>query len=353
MTRKRRGRGEGGINQRPDGRWEARVSLGYDGTGKRKRISVYGATKAEVQEKLRQLQTDAATGRLSDAGNLTVGQFLDRWLATTKPTVATHTFIPYERDCRLYLVPHLGGVKLAKLTALHVEKLYTDLTAAGVSSSMQRKAGTTLRVALQHAVHPLHLIPHNPAADVPKPRHEPEDMQVLDPEQVSRFLAAARQDRLFALYAVALDSGAREGELFALAWADVDFDGSAISITKSLEETRGQLELKDVKTKKSRRRVPLSAFAMEALADHRKAMLAEGNYRPDAPVFCDTEGSWLRKSNVLRRSFRPILARAELPAIRPYDLRHTSATLLLLAGEGVHWASNGDESHRRANKKAP
>jgi integrase len=268
-------------------------------------------------------------------GRLTVGEYLGQWLKAKKPTVATHTYLPYERDCNRYLTPHLGGVRLAKLTALHVQNLYAKLTEAGVSPSMQKKAGTTLRVALQHAVHPLRLIPHNPAADVPKPRHEPDEMQVLDPDQVSRFLSAAAGDRLAALYTAALDSGAREGELFALTWADVDFEAGAISITRTLEETKGELLLKDVKTKKSRRRVPLSRFTVDVLAEHRKAMLAEGNYRPDGPVFCDTEGGWLRKSNVLRRSFRPILKRAGLPPIRPYDLRHTSATLLLLAGENV------------------
>ena len=72
---------------------------------------------------------------------------------------------------------------------------------------------------------------------------------------------------------------------------------------------------------------------MAVLADHRKAMLAEGHDVKDGPVFCDTQGGWLRKANVLHRSFRPILKRAGLPAIRPYDLRHSSATLLLLAGE--------------------
>jgi integrase len=74
-------------------------------------------------------------------------------------------------------------------------------------------------------------------------------------------------------------------------------------------------------------------YSGQSVSEHRKAMLAEGNYRADAPVFCDTRGGWLRKSNVLRRSFRPILKRAGLPTIRPYDLRHSSATLLLLAGE--------------------
>src|SRR5438552_1075991 len=58
-----------------------------------------------------------------------------------------------------------------------------------------------------------------------------------------------------------------------------------------------------------------TAFAMTALADHRKAMLAEGLDVKEGPVFCDTQGGRLRKSNVLGRSFRPILERAGLPAI--------------------------------------
>jgi integrase len=158
-------------------------------------------------------------------------------------------------------------------------------------------------------------------------------MQVLDPDQVQRFLREAQQDRLFALYAFLLDSGAREGEAFGLRWMNIDWTGRAVHIVRQLEEVKGTLQLKELKTKKSKRRVALTSFTMEALEQHRKAMLAEGNYRLDGPVFCDIQGGWLRKSNVLRRSFRPILKRAKLPQIRPYDLRHSSATLLLLAGE--------------------
>jgi integrase len=72
---------------------------------------------------------------------------------------------------------------------------------------------------------------------------------------------------------------------------------------------------------------------MTALADHRKAALAAGLYNADGPVFCNPTGGWLRKSAVRHRHFRPILKRAGLPMIRPYDSRHTSATLLLVAGE--------------------
>jgi integrase len=332
VARKRRGRSEGSIFQRTDGLWVCTLSLGYDGNGKRRRKTVYGKSKAEVQEKLREMQTAADRGTLPDAGSITVGQFLKTWLDAIKPTVAPHTHLAYHRDCHNAIIPHLGGARMAQLTALHVQKLYADLEAAGVSASMRRKAGVTLSVALQYAV-TVNLIPHNFAKDVKKPKHTPPEMQVLDLDQVQRFLAEAKADRLFALYALLLDSGAREGEAFGLRWPDVDWAGNAVQVVRALEEYKGELRLKELKTKKSRRRVALSAFAMEALSEHRKAMLAEGNYQADGPIFCDTQGGWLRKSNVLRRSFRPILKRAGLPVIRPYDLRHSSATLLLLAGE--------------------
>ena len=72
-------------------------------------------------------------------------------------------------------------------------------------------------------------------------------------------------------------------------------------------------------------------FALDVLHDHRKQMLSEAF--AGASVFCDTDGGYLRKSNFARRSFKPLLERAEVPAIRFHDLRHTCATLLLMAGE--------------------
>lgn len=332
MARNRRGRSEGSIFQRKDGRWTASISLGYDGSGKRKRRVVYGNTKKEVQNKLRELQNSAASGRLPEPGRLTLAQHLTSWLKAIQPTVAKHTHLPYERSATNHLIPYLGGVRLTQLTALHVQNLYAELATAGVSAAMRKKAGVTLGVALQNAVD-LGLMPHNVARDVKKPRHTPKEMKVLDPEQVLRFLKEARADRLYALYVFMLDSGAREGEAFGLKWSDIDWTANAVQIVRALEEYKGHLELKELKTSKARRRVALSAFTKDVLSAHRTAMQAEKNFVTDGPVFCDTKGSWLRKSNVLRRSFRPTLKRADLPTIRPYDLRHSSATLLLHAGE--------------------
>jgi len=332
MARKRRGRGEGGIHQRADGLWEAKISLGYDASGKRRRPTVYGKTKAEVQEKLRELQSNAGKGSDEDSRRLTVSAWLTRWLELIGPTVEPNTFRPYGTHVRLHLDPILGSIKLAKLKRADITNLYPALDRKGVSAAMQRKIGTTLTIALNKAVD-LDLIPSNPAVKVRKPKAKKEEMKVLDPGQVSLLLTAAEPDRLYAFYPVALDSGARPGELFALLWSDVDFERGFISITKSLEDIGGNLRVKAAKTEKSRRRIDLSRHTLEVLAEHRKRMLAEGHYAPDRPVFCSTTGGYLRKAGFYRGSFKPLLKRGGLPVIRPYDLRHTCATLLLLANE--------------------
>src|SRR5262245_10576438 len=79
-SRKRRGRGEGGIYQRGDGQWVGAVSLGMNGHGKRNRRVVYGSTKKEVQDELRKLQDQAGNGTLPEAQKLKLALFLTDWL---------------------------------------------------------------------------------------------------------------------------------------------------------------------------------------------------------------------------------------------------------------------------------
>jgi integrase len=346
-SRKRRGRGEGAIFQRADGMWCAALSLGYDEHGKRNRRVIYGATKKETQQRLRDLQDRADKGTLPDISRLTVKNFLNRWLETVKATKAPHTHLQYEQHCRLHLVPVLGSLRLARLTRFHVRQMYTTLAAKGVSASQQRRVGTTLRVAVGQAMED-GLLHANPCHRVPKPHVEREEMQTWDVKQTAQFLQAAGEDRLYAMYVLAFDTGLRQGELFGLHWPDLDFTSSSLFVKRSLEEVKGVLRTKDCKTKKSRRRVTLSAVAVKALHEHRKRMLVEGHI--DGPLFCDTNGSYLRKSNVVRRSFDRIVKQVNerekattmghresvlLPRIRFQDLRHTSATLLLLANENL------------------
>jgi integrase len=330
MAKRKRGHGEGSIYPRADGRWEARVMVGYDAAGKPRRVSVYGDTRAEVQHKLDELRQKLRDGTFEQT-DMTVDRFLEFWLAMMKTRVEPNTNSRYELDVS-YLKPNLGKLPLAKLVPLHVVNLFERMAKDGYSTDAQFKAGTRLRQALKHAVK-MKFLTHNPALSVPLPRHRRDEIHPLDAAQVKTFLAAAEGDRLFALYVVALDSGAREGELFALTWDDWFPGTRELVIIKSLEEKKGHLRVKDTKTPYSRRRIQLGLQAAEVLRQHREAMQAEGH--GGQVIFCTVDGGHLRRPNLARRSFKPILERAGLPEIRFHDLRHTCATLLLQAGVDI------------------
>ncbi len=326
MARSRRGRGEGSVFQRADGRWVASVNAGYSASGKRRRQTVYGATKREAMEKLREIST---RGIPDDASRTSVREYMTLWLSRIQRSRGATTHLRYEQIVRLHVVPHIGHLRLSKLSPAHVEQMIQDLARDDVSESNQEKACRTLGTACREAVR-LRLIPTNPVRDIRKPRVAKKQLQVWTQAEASQFLDAAKGDRLSALYVLALASGLRQGELFALQWADIDFEAGTVAVTKSLEEIKGRLTIKPPKTPQARRTVSLPRFAVDALHDHRKQMLAEGH--AGGPVFCDGAGGYLRKSNVHRRSFVPVLHRAEVPVIRFHDLRHTCATLLLLRG---------------------
>jgi integrase len=329
MAKSRRGRGEGSIEELPSGKWRAVLSNGLDpATGKRRKLTYTADTKKEAQVWLRERQGERDRGQLADAGKMTVGEWLDQWLAGRKPDIAGKTYDHDESRARLHLKPALGPVPLGKLTALHIEQLLAAMAEAGHSSSERFKVGSILRAALKAAVR-LKLLASNVAADVRLPKVTRPEKVCLDANQAKELLGAARAHRLATLFDLALDAGMRPGELFALHWPDVDLDAGTVYVHQSLEERKGHLRLKETKTPKSKRRIRLARRTVDALRRHREWMRLEGRDVERGPVFCDTEGGFLRQSNFLRRVMRPILQRAGLPAIRPYDLRHTSATLLL------------------------
>jgi integrase len=133
MSARRRGKGEGAVSKRSDGRWEARLELGWQ-DGKRRRKSVYGRTKKEALTELREAQRQASEGTLVVSEQTTVEQFLCSWLEAVRPTLRPGTWRRYEQYVRVHTVPTLGRIRLAKLTAQHLQRLYAARLAAGISA---------------------------------------------------------------------------------------------------------------------------------------------------------------------------------------------------------------------------
>jgi integrase len=242
-------------------------------------------------------------------------------------------------------------VKLAKLTALHVESLYADLHHDDVGPWAVRHAANALGAALNYAAR-LKLIQRNPAAAVPKPAEPKREMLCLTQEQARHFLQAFRGRSVYPLLAVALGTGCRQGEILALAWEDIDLQKGTLTVRRCLSETKQGFVLKEPKTAASRRTVTLPAFVVEALIAHKAVALKAGLIA--APVFCARNGNHLYKRNLLRVFWAAVkggndqaaklpLEQAELKTIpaglRSHDLRHTSASLLLSQGQSLRAVS--------------
>ena len=129
----------------------------------------------------------------------------------------------------------------------------------------------------------------------------------------------------------------RRGELLGLQWGDVDLDGGALNVERSLEETKAGLRLKPPKTKRGRRKITLPAGAVAMLRTHKveqmqfRLTVGLGKITDTSPVFSDIEGNH-RKPNVITSGWRYVVRAKNLPKVGFHALRHTHASVLIRAG---------------------
>lgn len=331
----RRGRGEGTITKRADGRWEAKVDVGLDERGQRRRRSVYAKSRREVQEKLAAALHAQDVGTLADPRGETVGAFLTRWVADVP--VRETTRIHYRRNVDLHIAPALGRVPLAKLTAEHVNDLIQAKLRGGLSPRSVHHMRAVLRNGLGRAVK-WGLVARNVAELADPPRVPEYEARFLTVAEARALLEAARGDRLEALYTVALSLGLREGEALGLQWSDIDLEARTLHVTHALQRLPGHgLQLVEPKTKSSRRALTLPDVVIRQLRAHRARQLQErfgaGAAWVDRDlVFTTYEGRPLAATHVLAGSFRRVREAAGIGPMRFHDLRHSAATLLLAQG---------------------
>lgn len=329
----RRGRGEGTIYRRADGRWEAKVDLGFI-NGRRVRKSVYGRTRREVQEKLTALLANVQRGLPVLDERTTVGEFLTQWLTAIRTRLRPKTYRSYEQIVRLHLIPVIGTLPLVKLQPQHVQQLVSSRLQRGLSARTADYCRIVLRVALNDAVK-WGIIARNVAALADPPQRDPVQHRAWSVDEARRFLAAVRGDRLEALYTVALALGLRQGELLGLTWDNVDLEHGLLRVTQQLQWIEGKPVLLPPKSAASRRVLRLPEVLRSALRRHRvrqhEERLAAGPAWVGNQwnlVFTTARGTPLDPKKV-RSQFRAWCVRAGVRPIRFHDLRHTCATLLL------------------------
>jgi integrase len=335
---------KGHIRARGLGAWELKYDAGTDPvTGRRitKYRTVRGQ-KRDAQRELRAILTSIDAGAYADLTKLTVAEWLQRWLDEAQHNVARKTLERYREIVERHLIPALGAIPLAKLQAVHIQGYYAVALASGrrdgtggLSARTVNHHDRVLNTSLKRA-RALRLITTNPVEDVSRPRVELHEMQVLEPEECTALLAAARDSRIFPIIFLTLGTGLRRGEVLALRWSDVDLARRTLTVQQSLEQTRAGLAFKTPKTRRSLRTIALSPTLAEVLQAHRAKQAAErlalGMSRaPDGLVFTRLDGDpiW---PDALTKEFGGIIQRAGVRRITFHGLRHTHATDLLRAG---------------------
>ena len=295
-----------------------------------KRHTLYGKTQQEVARKLTGALRNRDAGLPVPPERQTVAHFLTKWLETAEPTVRRTTFIRYREYIRLHAIPVIGRIRLPRLSPQHLQDLYSKKLSDGLSPTSVRHLHSVLHRALKHALR-WNLVARNVCEAVTPPRRATSGHRTLTLDEVRVFLEAARQDRLEALYVLAVTTGMRRGELLGLHWQDVNLEQGRLQVRYTLQQ--GGF-LGEPKTARASRQIDLPSLSVEALKRHRLHQLKErieaGPLWTDTGfVFTNALGNYVDPDNLRHRSFGPLLRRAGVSKIRFHDLRHTAATLLL------------------------
>jgi integrase len=266
----------GHIRQRSRSSWELRYSLGSDpATGKRRVVTTtVRGKRRDAEKELRKLLRTLDTGEHVDPTRMTVREWLTAWLAAVKDEVAPRTHERYAEIVGNFLVPELGALSIGKLAPAHIQTAYLkwgtggrrDGKLGGLSPRTRRHIHRVFNAALVRAVEQ-QVIVRNPAEAFKKrmPKVERKEMVTLSTEQSGRLLDAIAHTRVYWPVMLALATGMRRGEVFALRWKNVDPEHGTLRVMESLEQTRGgDLRFKSPKTDRTRV-ITLPSFAVAEL----------------------------------------------------------------------------------------
>ena len=335
---KRRPNGDGMV-RKLKGKWEGRIIVGHKDDGSPIFRYIYGKTQKELTEKMHRKLNEYQGVELTEDSKMTLGEWLDVWLEKyMRNTIRQSTFDSYKHLTEDYIKPILGHKTIAFVTANDIQKMYVKLKKEGrkkhhpkfgktLSDSTIVRTHNMLHKAMDDAVKE-HLIPKNPTTSTNPPKKKKPELQILNEEQLERFMDAIDNDIIWHdLFYTELTTGLRRGELCGLKWTDFDERDGTLKINRSVSHDKnGGIVEGETKTGQGKRVIILAQSTAELLKERKRKSCSEWIFEnpldPSRPV----------SPNSAYNRMKVILKESGLPDIRFHDLRHTFATHALTSG---------------------
>ncbi len=320
-----RARSGGGCNCRPT--YQAQAYSRRDRKTLRKTFPTLAAAKAWRSEAQMQIRRGTLRGpgdtTIAEAGRVLVagirdGSIRNRSGYPYKPSVIRD----YERSLRLYITPELGAKRLSGLSRVELQDFADRQLATGLDPSSVKNILMPLRVIYRRAFARSE-VAINPTTGLELPAARGRRERIADPAEAARLIEALRPEER-ALWALALYSGLRRGELWALRWEDVNLEAGVIHVMRSWDTHEGEIEPKSVA---GTRRVPIVSVLRNYLLEQK---LRNGG-RPEHRVLADHKDRLPQAATQTMKAKRR-WKKAGLKPIGLHECRHTFASLMIAAG---------------------
>lgn len=356
MTSKR-ANGEGTVYERKDRPGSFRGEFNYRNpdTDKVDRKIFTGKTRKDVLAAGKKWIASRESGLVSAAEKITLGEWIDRWLKDyAKPRVREKSYEKYEGCLRLHVKSRLGDVRLAALREPDITRMFNELLESGacrvddvgvhpgLSAITVKNTRRYLCMCLDQAVRS-GLMRRNEVKDTKAPKVEKQKVKALTAEQANALLKFAREKGPIVHMGIllALSTGMRRGEIFALRWEDVDLIAGTVTVSQSVTTAGGKVIWGKPKTASSLRKIPLPPDVTAELRKYKKwqtehRLIMGDKWEYTGLVVANMYGRLNNPNNFTIEHFKPLLKKANIPAdVKFHDLRHTHATLLLQQGVNI------------------